>query len=177
MKKSIKKITFITLILAVFGFPLKNSKTFFAKEKITQVKKEKKNKLRTKYYNFFIKRGLTHEQSCGIVGNIMIESLGDPTIQGDYGKAIGIAQWRGQRIHNLRKFAGKNWLLAQLQLEFILHELKTTEKRAYDKLQNAQSIQHATILFCKYYERPSISHMDKRIKEAYLTNNLVNSDA
>lgn len=176
MKKNLKKITFITLILALIIFPLKNSTILFAKEKIVQIKKEEKNKLRIKYYNFFVRRGLTHEQSCGIVGNIMVESLGNPTIQSDYGKAIGLAQWRGQRIHNLRQFAGKDWLLAQLQLEFILHELKTTEKRAYNKLQNAQSIQHATILFCRYYERPNVPHMNKRIKEAYLTNNLINSN-
>ncbi len=96
-----------------------------------------------KAYNYFVARGLTPEQSAGIVGNMVAESGLDPTIkQGKGGPGRGIVQWSvGDRwdtqapingqIANVLAFAkskNKPPLDLGLQLDFVWQELNNIPK-------------------------------------------------
>lgn len=108
-------------------------------------------------YNYFINKGLTPEQASGIVGNLAQESTVklDSSIENSIG-AFGIAQWLGSRRKDLNNFAKENQKKPSdfdLQLDFIWHELNTTEKRAYNKLKEAKSVTEAAEVFVNKFER------------------------
>lgn len=100
--------------------------------------------------------GLTKEQAAGVVGNLVQESGLNTTAAGDGGTSHGIAQWRGERLENLKQYAsekGADWQDFNTQIDFILHELKTDEKAAWEALQNAGTAEQAAAAFIGY-ERP-----------------------
>lgn len=109
-------------------------------------------------YQYFISRGWTPAQAAGIVGNLMQESGPslDPTIVGDGGAAYGIAQWNDRRddLHGWAQAGGMDPAALQTQLDFISHELGTTEGRAADALRRAQTPEEAARAFLGF-ERPS----------------------
>ncbi|MEN6293782.1 MAG: phage tail tip lysozyme, partial [Methanobacterium sp.] len=125
-------------------------------------------------YEYFIQKGLTPAQASGIVGNLVQESglQLDTQVEGfDKTGSYGIAQWLGNRKTNLIKFAekaGKTHSDFSTQLDFVWHELNTTEKKAFNKLQTAKSPEEAALAISKYYERPSekYAHNEKRINYA-----------
>ena len=128
---------------------------------------------RKKYaYNYYIKKGVPPIQAAAIVGNLVKESNLDTSIKGtaDNMGSVGIAQWHSGRLDNLKKFAGNNWTNLDKQLDFVLHELNTTEKSAFNKLMQAKTVEEATESFMYGYERPSsnpsINRISDRIKEA-----------
>ena len=128
---------------------------------------------RKKYaYNYYIKKGVPPIQAAAIVGNLVKESNLDTSIKGtaDNMGSVGIAQWHSGRLDNLKKFAGNNWTNLDKQLDFVLHELNTTEKSAFKKLMQAKTVEEATESFMYGYERPSsnpsINRISDRIKEA-----------
>ena len=128
---------------------------------------------RKKYaYNYYIKKGVPPIQAAAIVGNLVKESNLDTSIKGtaDNMGSVGIAQWHSGRLDNLKKFAGNNWTNLDKQLDFVLHELNTTEKSAFNKLMRAKTVEEATESFMYGYERPSsnpsINRISDRIKEA-----------
>ena len=121
---------------------------------------------RTKYaYNYLIKQGLSPVIASGIVGNLQYESGLNTTIEGDKnlkhtkdGSAFGLAQWRGDRFTGLKSFAqkrNKQWDDFDTQLDYVIHELNTTEKSAYNKLKYAKTPEEASDIFMRKYERPS----------------------
>lgn len=117
--------------------------------------------------DYLVDKGLTREQAAGILGNLMQESNLDTKILGDSGTSIGLAQWRKERRDALRNFAnvtGKDKFDYFTQLDFIIHELNTTEKDAFEKLKQAKTVEEASDIFSKHYERPNINfaHNDKR---------------
>ena len=117
--------------------------------------------------DYLVDKGLTREQAAGILGNLMQESNLDTKILGDSGTSIGLAQWRKERRDALRNFAnvtGKDKFDYFTQLDFIIHELNTTEKGAFEKLKQAKTVEEASDVFSKHYERPNINfaHNDKR---------------
>ena len=126
--------------------------------------------------DFFLDNGFTLEQSIGIAGNLQEESQFKTTALGDSGTAFGLAQWRGSRRENLEAFArdkNKDIRDFYLQLEFILHEFQTDEKRAFQKLLASNDLETATLNFAKYYERPQASTYPKRVMYAnQIYNNL-----
>jgi hypothetical protein len=111
-------------------------------------------------FDFFKSEGYTDEQAAGIVGNLIQESNLNPKAFNPTGGgkgAYGIAQWRGSRQDELLKFSGKNKLdetTLQDQLEFIIHELGTTEKKAGTDLKAQSTVEDATRSFASLYERP-----------------------
>jgi len=131
---------------------------------------------------YFIEKGLTPEQAAGILGNLLVESAStmDPGIQQiGGGPGRGIAQWgsfnskydrfgyNGDR--GLVLFAsqqGKNWDDLQVQLDFIMHEFGTTEKRAFEYMKGAKSVQEAAFEFEDKFERAGVPHMGERNKRA-----------
>lgn len=107
---------------------------------------------------YYVARGYTPVQAAGIVGNLMQESGPnlDLNAVGDNGTAFGIAQWRGDRLTNLQRFAasnGSDWRDFNTQLAFVDHELNTTERRAGDALRNASTVDDATAAMIGF-ERP-----------------------
>jgi hypothetical protein len=131
------------------------------------------NQIRT--YNYFWERISKEGSATGdikvmvaaIVGNFMVES-GDninpqaynPNDKGE--SSYGIAQWRGgkyDRVTPLLRFCGisshvtpPNLPPLEQQLDFVWHELHTSEKTAYNKLLVASTIEDATAAII-YYER------------------------
>lgn len=107
---------------------------------------------------FFEKKGLTHAQAAGIVGNLYQESKMDPgafnRARGGNG-AFGIAQWRGQRQAALRAMYGNNPTFDD-QLNFTWHELTTNKdyRNTFNQLTQAQTASQAADIFSKGYERP-----------------------
>lgn len=108
---------------------------------------------------YFTDRGLTPEQAAGIVGNLMQESRLKSDAWNEKERAFGIAQWRNERLDGLKMFAaarGKDISDIQTQMDYILHELKTTESTAGQKLMQSSSASEAAFNFGKYYERPKV---------------------
>ncbi|KJC35651.1 hypothetical protein UP09_30985 [Bradyrhizobium sp. LTSP885] len=107
-------------------------------------------------YSFFVGKGYTQEQAAGIVGNLVHESGLDPAASGDNGTSGGLAQFHNERLKALQAFAaerGKPATDFQTQLEFVDHELHTTEGRTLAKLQAAKTPEDAAGAFIDY-ERP-----------------------
>jgi hypothetical protein len=127
----------------------------------------------------FIDTGWTKEQACAIVANLIWESGGkrvgpvtdwtiDTTARGDRGKAHGAAQWQGVRYHGLLSYTMARWPLHSsselpVQLGYIDWEMGSSEKKAKRKLLETTTLEEATEAVCKYYLRPSIPHLEKRI--------------
>jgi hypothetical protein len=87
---------------------------------------------------------------------------------GDGGKAKGIAQWHPDRQRKFAEITGKSIDESTLeeQLRFVDWELKNTEKRAGDKLKEAQTAAQAAAITDKFYERSSGAHLTQRISNA-----------
>lgn len=75
---------------------------------------------------YLLDRDLSLEAACGILANINRETGGtyDPALVNDIG-AIGLCQWLGPRKAELMQ--REDCYTVQGQLDFILHELETTE--------------------------------------------------
>ncbi len=118
--------------------------------------------------NFFMNKGLSENQSRGILGNLMQESRGNHRAINKTSGATGIAQWLGARKQRLQQRYGNNSSLEQ-QLNFIWEELNTTEKGAFQKLLNTNTVADATRAFAQHFERAGKNemNMNKRINFAY----------
>ena len=108
-------------------------------------------------YNYYLKKGVPAIQAAGIVGNLAAESAFNTTVVGkaDSKGSQGIAQWHSERLNGLKKFAGNNWTNLDSQLDYVLHELNTTEKKAKNSLFAAKTPQEASLAFMNDYERPA----------------------
>jgi hypothetical protein len=105
---------------------------------------------------FFTGRGYSKEQAAGIVGNLMHESGMNPTAVGDSGISHGIAQWNRERLGALTAFAAARGTSPndfRTQLEFVDHELQTSESGTLLALKGAKTAQEAAHAFIGY-ERP-----------------------
>jgi hypothetical protein len=103
--------------------------------------------------------GFTREQAAGIVGNLMQESSLNSGANNESEGSFGLAQWRLDRLANLKKFATANRKPITdpyLQLDFLMHELNTTEKKANLALRSATSAEESAFVFGKLYERPKV---------------------
>tara|TARA_R110000803_G_scaffold209291_1_gene278737 strand:+ start:105 stop:767 length:663 start_codon:yes stop_codon:yes gene_type:complete len=121
--------------------------------------------------------GLTKTAAIGVVANLKAESNLDPGIkQRGGGPGRGLAQWeKGGRYDtdpiNLNKFAAKkgtNWSDLDTQIDFILYEMEKHPeyRRVKEQLNNTDSIEQATLIFLKKYEKAGTPHTGKRLKYA-----------
>ena len=128
---------------------------------------------------FFINKGLTKDQAKGIVGNILHESGGRSDIleggkRGELtvgsGKGYGLAQWtdksRQQGLANFAKSRGTKTSDINTQLEYIWHELNTTESKALAELKKTNNVKDATSAIMNYYERPGVKALQSRLELA-----------
>lgn len=114
-------------------------------------------------------KGWTQMQAAAIIGNLTAESYMNPnTPRGDDGTAMGLAQWRGDRLAKFTQIIGKHCERASLeeQLTFVDWELNNTEKKAGNLLRRAPDLEIATGVIDKYYERSAGKHLDRRVKFA-----------
>mgnify|MGYP003630640556 FL=1 len=121
--------------------------------------------------------GLTKTAAIGVVANLKAESNLDPGIkQRGGGPGRGLAQWeKGGRYDtdpiNLNKFAAKKgttWSDLDTQIDFILYEMEKHPeyRRVKEQLNNTDSIEQATLIFLKKYEKAGTPHTDKRLQYA-----------
>ena len=124
-----------------------------------------------------VKGGLTNTAAIGIVANLKAESNLDPAIkQLRGGPGRGLAQWeKGGRFDtdriNFVKFAedrGTSWTDLDTQIDFILKEMRVHPeyKKVKAMLNNAKSVDDATLIFLRKYEKAGTPHTDKRLAYA-----------
>ena len=112
-------------------------------------------------FDYFRSKGLTGEQSAGIVGNLDVESGLDPTIAQSGGPGRGIAQWSvgarwdttpGDNVKSYAAQQGKSAVSLQLQLDFIWFELTMFPGYGLTKLKATTTVSAATSSFATNYE-------------------------
>lgn len=119
-------------------------------------------------FQFFLDHGYKPAAAAGIVGNLSHESkrfspdVISGRVRGDSGRSAHVAQWNGQRLVNLRKFAGTQRPSLTQQLSFILEEMDphstysdTGAVEAAKRLRGIKSVATASDTFREHYERPS----------------------
>lgn len=123
----------------------------------------------TAFYFFKDKEGINAVQASGIVGNFMLESGGNTTInpnaQNDKG-AFGIAQWLGDRKDSLINYAKSKNLQPQdlnTQLEFTMEELRTTQNQALVELKKATTPKEAAEIWERTFERSGGAGIPQRV--------------
>jgi hypothetical protein len=105
---------------------------------------------------YFMDKGYKPHQAAAIAGNLTQESSLNPEIINKKSGAFGLAQWLGPRKKALNDFAARQGSYAAdpgTQLDFIDHELNTTEKRAKQKLMATTNLEDATNAFSNHFER------------------------
>jgi hypothetical protein len=120
--------------------------------------------------SFFTSKGYEPHQAAGIAGNLMQESTLNPTAKNPTSGAFGLAQWLGSRKKSFMDFALKNKKDIKdptAQLEFIDHELNTTETRARDKLLSSKDATEAAFNFSDHYERAGANEKKNATRANY----------
>ena len=123
-----------------------------------------------------VSRGLPEHVAEGFVWNMQDESGLDPGInernpivEGSRG-GYGLYQLTGPRRRAYEKVAtekGRDFNDIDLQLDFLVNELKTTEKRAGSLLSKTSTPQEAAAVIVEDFLRPSKEHMVRR-RDKYL---------
>jgi len=127
---------------------------------------------------YYVDKGYSPIHAAAIAGNLQQESSLDPTIINKDSGAFGLAQWLGPRKEALQDFAMKQGTAPvdpYIQLDFIDHELKNSEKKAGDKFFASNDLNEATSIFSDSYERAGKDEKanDKRVGYAEQALNLV----
>ena len=115
------------------------------------------NPIAKQAFNFYVSKGLSPHAAAGLVGQFAQESNFNPGIWNKGEGAFGLAQWRGDRLAGLQRYAasvGKNPNDPQVQLEYSWQELNGPEKATLTALQNARDPHSATAAAIGY-ERPA----------------------
>ena len=123
-----------------------------------------------KIWNFFKSKGLTDEQTAGIMGSLWGESnhFQPDLVEAGNGIGYGIAQWSFGRRTNLENYAkekGKPASDLGVQLNFLWQELEGPENRALNMVKSASTVREATIAWTNGFERPREDLRPGRIKE------------
>jgi hypothetical protein len=113
--------------------------------------------------------GLTPAQAAGVAGNLQVESGFDPAAYNPREDAVGIAQWEGGRLTNLRRFAqqrGTSERDLSTQLAFLQQEFSGPEAGAYARLRQTTTPAEAAAVFDQYYERSAGTSRAQRVTNA-----------
>lgn len=115
---------------------------------------------KTKTWKFLKANGYSDEAAAGIMGNIQAESHFDPAIiEKANGVGYGLIQWSYSRRTALNTFAqahGQKVSSIDIQLDFMLHEFKTSYKLFYSKkFKSSKSIEYTTRAVLEHYEKPA----------------------
>lgn len=126
-------------------------------------------------YDWFKSRGLSDHHAAGIVANLITESdnFADDVIdfrrKGDDNTAYGIAQWRGSRFEDLKRFSGQNKLNpAELETQLLFLEQEAKQRGNWEGLLKTKDLKEATHYFNYNYEVSADSrnakHKYKRVE-------------
>ena len=121
--------------------------------------------------------GLQPHQIAGVLGSLSLESFENinPLAHNKESNAFGIAQWLGDRLTGLKEFGksrGRDFKNEDIQIDYLIHEIQNNnyEKRVLPLLRKAKTVEEATQIWTKVYERPSPGEIAKtmaaRIKNA-----------
>lgn len=105
---------------------------------------------------FFLDRGYPRPAAYAIAGHIRAESNFRTHDVGDGGRARYLAQWHPDRQRGLKRLAAKKGTTPydyETNLEYIDHELRTSETLAWRELHRARNLDDAVAAFA-HYERP-----------------------
>ena len=111
------------------------------------------------------KHGYDEATAAAYAGNFRQESGGNPNAWNAKEQAFGIAQWRHDRLANLRRIYGKNPTLDD-QIDFSVWEASNTERAAHQKVLRARGVAAKTAAVDRHYERSAGTETNTRIKFA-----------
>ena len=111
-------------------------------------------------WEFLVGKGLTREQTAGIMGNLMQE-------HGFQTSGDGLAQWTGSRQSRLRSMFPDSYMTIQSQLDYLWYELSEPYAKVLNAIRAQTTVEGATITFQNQYERCGICVEDRRIQFAY----------
>jgi hypothetical protein len=114
-------------------------------------------------FDYFVGKGLSREQSAGVIGNLMQESSINPTInEVGGGPGRGIAQWSagGRWDHDATDnvswyastYGGDPWSL-ETQLDFVWYELTTFPQYGLGDLTASTTVEDSVNAFQSEFER------------------------
>lgn len=109
--------------------------------------------------NFLMSNNFTKAQAAGIVGNLQKESGLNTTAVGDNGTSYGLAQWHNERKTALIQFAKQQGLdpnSVHGQMEYLMHELRTSHNETLQALLKAKTPREAARIFGTKFERPKV---------------------
>ena len=119
----------------------------------------------TQIVDLLLKSGLPNMNkniACGIAGNIKSESSFNYTAIGDSGSSYGLCQWHDpNRMTKLFEFCEKNGYpkdSVEGQVKFLIEELKTTMKSAYNSVSEGSvrnDVSKVAEEFCLNFEKPA----------------------
>lgn len=128
-------------------------------------------------YTGLTDRGMDQNTAIAFAANAVQESRANPgTAAGDMGASHGLLQWRGDRLANYIAKFGHPPEQGNLdeQLDFVVHELGSTEAGAYKRIQAAAADPAARAgAVSAYYERPKDTQAEIA-RRGYIANQLVN---
>ena len=123
-----------------------------------------------KVWNFLQDKGLTAAQTAGIMGNIQQESCFNPGAINKKSGAYGICQWLGSRKTALQGYCSSNgfsYASLEGQLNYLWHELSTSESRALSYIRGTTTAADAAYMFGKYFERFGDNAADYAKRQKY----------
>ena len=107
---------------------------------------------------YLLDKGETPVVAQGIVNRLAKESSFNPLEIGDNGTSFGLAQWHNERavgLFNYGKATGRSPADWRMQLDYMRHEMETTESPTRERLKQATTPQEAEQIFTASFERPA----------------------
>ena len=99
--------------------------------------------------------GYSNNGVAAVLGNMVAESSFDPNVVGDNGTSYGLCQWHEGRWESLKKFTSE-WKTVPGQLQYLLHELKTSYSGLNESLiSGSSSAYDLTNRYCTQFEVPA----------------------
>lgn len=128
-----------------------------------------KGEVQDAVYQGLIERGLPKHIAQGFLMNFQDESgfkpsveEYEPNVHGTRGK--GLYQLTGSRREQFEKMFGNDYSIPN-QLDFLMFELKNTEKGAFEEILNAKTAGEAGAAIVKEFLRPAKEHEKSRVKK------------
>jgi hypothetical protein len=124
---------------------------------------------------YFMDKGYKPHQAAAIAGNLTQESSLNPEAINPKSGAFGLGQFLGPRKKALYDYAERQGSYASdpgTQLDFIDHELNTTERKAKGKLMAATNLADATNAFSNHYERAGAAEKNNAKRVSFAENAL-----
>lgn len=111
-------------------------------------------------WDFLMSKGLSAEQTAGIMGNLMQEHRFNTT--GD-----GLAQWTGSRQAKLQSMYPDSFTTIQSQLDYLWYELSGPYAKVLSNLKAQTTVAGAVVVFQNQFERCGVCVENQRIQYAF----------